>query len=157
MAGSSGGAGVAAHGMDGERGSGGRAAFGDEIEQLGGPGGFVFLEEHRFRGIEDEIDDGPDFLAEELHRVAAGAGVGLPVDVARIIAGRVGAVVLEIERRAGAAAGELAGLALPERERSGRRSRPAAASAVGGPAAVRRSPSCGGGMAGCRRFRLGGS
>ncbi len=106
--------GVSADGVEGERRSGGLRAFRDQIENLGHAGGFFFIEKHRFGSIQDQVHHRADFLAEKLHCVAAGAGVGLPVDVARVIARRVGAVVLEIHRRAGAAAGELAGLAAPD-------------------------------------------
>ena len=106
--------GVATDGMEGERGTCSLRAFGDEVEEFGSAVGLRFLKEHRFGRIKDKFHDRPDFFAEELHRVAAGAGVSLPVDVARVIAGGVGAVVLEIHGRAGAAAGELTGLAAPD-------------------------------------------
>jgi hypothetical protein len=38
--------GVAADGVERERGAGGLRAFGDQIEQLGGAGGFFLVEEH---------------------------------------------------------------------------------------------------------------
>ena len=50
---------------------------------------------------EDEIDDRTDLLAEELHGILAGAGIGLPVDVAGVVARRVGTVILEVHGGAG--------------------------------------------------------
>ena len=105
---------VAADQMDGGAAPAGVRGLGDQIEQFGGAAGLGFLEEHRLRGVEDEVDDRPDLLAVEFHRVVAGAGVRLPVDVARVVAGHVSAVVLEIERRAGAGADEFASLAFPD-------------------------------------------
>ncbi len=45
---------------------------------------------------------GADLLAVELHGVVPAAGVGLPVDVAGIVARHVGAMVLKIDGTAGA-------------------------------------------------------
>ena len=68
---------------------------------------------HGGRDIEDHIDERAHLLAIELHRVGAGAGVGLPVDLAWIVAGQVEAMVLEVETTAGAAAEKLTRMAAP--------------------------------------------
>src|SRR5262249_42871623 len=49
-------------------------------------------------------EDGRDLLAEQLDRQLVGAGVGAPVDVPQVVARLVGAVIAELQRRAGALA-----------------------------------------------------
>ena len=59
---------------------------------------------HRAADVEHEIDARRDFLAVETDGEQLGTRVGGPVDVAEIIARRVGTVVLKFQRAAGAGA-----------------------------------------------------
>ena len=89
------------------------AAFDAEVDEFPGALGFGGGEEHGAGEVEEEIDSGGDFLAEELHGGVAGAGGGLPIDVAGVIAGDVGALVLEVDGTAGALAEDGAAGAAP--------------------------------------------
>ena len=88
-------------------------AFDREVGQLPGSAPLGVAEFHRRAVIEDEVDPGRHLLAPQLHRRGAGASVGLPVDVTRIIAWRVVAMVLKLERAAAAPAGRDAAAAGP--------------------------------------------
>ena len=55
---------------------------------------------HRAGRIEHEVDDELGLLLELLHVVAIGLGVGAPVDVPDLVAGRVLLVLGELDRRA---------------------------------------------------------
>ena len=92
-----------------ERGAASAGAVGGEAEQFRGARGLGGKRPHGGGGIKHDVDERPHFFAVELHRVVAGAGVRLPVDLARVIAGEVGAVVLEIEGRSDSETGEFAG------------------------------------------------
>lgn len=105
---------VSGDGVDADAGTGGEGGIREEGEEFGGAFFLFRREKHGGGGIEDEIDDGADFLAEELHGILAGACEGLPVDVAGIIAGGVGAVILEVHGGTGAGAGEFTGRATPD-------------------------------------------
>jgi hypothetical protein len=80
-----------------DRRPGGTATLAEEVKQLGAAPCLRFLEEHRLRGVQYQIDHRAHLLAEQFHGVSPGAGVGLPVDVARIVTGHVGAMILEVE------------------------------------------------------------
>ena len=69
----------------------------NEVEKLAGALQFDRVKKHGGGEVEDEIDGRADFLAVLLHGVGARAGVGLPVDVAWVIARDVIAVVLKVE------------------------------------------------------------
>jgi hypothetical protein len=89
------------------------AAFDAEVDEFPGALGFSGGEEHGAGEVEEEVDSGGDFLAEELHGGVAGSGGGLPIDVAWVIAGDVGALVLEVDGAAGALAEDGAAGAAP--------------------------------------------
>ena len=89
------------------------AAFDAEVDEFPGALGFGGGEVHGVGEVEEEVDSGGDFLAEELHGGAAGAGGGLPIDVAGVIAGGVGALVLEVDGAASALAEDGAAGAAP--------------------------------------------
>ena len=88
--------------QQGQRSGGSRLLRGGvgEITQLDDPSCFFLVGEHRFRDIEEDFDDGPHLLAIEFQRIIARSGVGLPVDVTRVVPGHVVPMILEIERAA---------------------------------------------------------
>ena len=88
-------------------------AFDAEVDEFPGALGFGGGEEHGTGEVEEEVDSGGDFLAEELHGGVAGAGGGLPIDVTWVIAGDIGALVLEVDGAAGALAKDCAAGAAP--------------------------------------------
>ncbi len=89
------------------------AAFDAEVDEFPGALGFGGGEVHGAGEVEEEVDSGGDFLAEELHGGVAGAGGGLPIDVAWVIAGDVSALVLEVDGAASALAEDGAAGAAP--------------------------------------------
>ena len=68
----------------------------------------LFGHRHRAADVEHEIDARRDLLAVETDGENLGPRVGGPIDVAEIVAGRVGPIVLELQRAAGARAKPLA-------------------------------------------------
>ena len=68
-----------------------------EVKQFDDAARLVRIGEHRVGDVEEDLDDGTHLLPVELQRIMPRPRVGLPVDVPRIVAGNVGAVVLEIE------------------------------------------------------------
>ena len=96
-----------------QRGTRANGTLHDEVEEFAGTEGFRGFEEHRVGNIEDKINDRANLFPVELHCIVSGAGVSLPVDVAGVIAGGVGSVILEIKGRAHPGTQEFTSLTLP--------------------------------------------
>jgi hypothetical protein len=77
-----------------------------EVGELPGAPCLAVTEAHRGTVVEDQVDPWGDLFAPQFERVGAGAGVGLPIDMTRVIARCIGALILELERTAGSPASQ---------------------------------------------------